>query len=146
MSLTDRVGTTSKRVMSNQYVAPWAGGYPSGPVLVEFGDVLVTADSVVTPAGTAPVGQVGFSFTDMSRTTQSIPAWAIVCAILFFVFCLLGLLFLLVKEERTQGWVQIVVQGPRLLHHVQLPVWSPQQVWELNARVNYARSISLGAR
>ena len=78
----------------------------------------MTADSVVTPMGTAPVGHVGFSFTDMSRTTQSIPAWAIVCAILFFLFCLLGLLFLLVKEERTQGWVQIVVQGPRLLHHV----------------------------
>jgi len=132
--------------MSNYHVSPWAGGYPAGPVLVEFGDVQVTGDTVLTPVGAAPVGQVGFTFTDMSRTTVSIPAWAIVCAILFAVFCLLGLLFLLVKEERTDGWVQIVVQGPHLLHLVQLPVWSPRQVWDLNARVNYARSIAAGAR
>lgn len=65
--------------MSNHYVVPWSVGYPAGPVLVEFGDVQVTADSVVAPVGVAPVGQVGFSITDMSRTTTSIPAWAMRC-------------------------------------------------------------------
>jgi hypothetical protein len=85
-------------------------------------------------------------FSDMSRTVQRIPAWAVVCAILFFVFCFLGLLFLLAKEEHTEGVVQIVVQGPRLVHTVQLPVSSPAQVMDYNQRVNYARALSAAAQ
>jgi hypothetical protein len=69
-----------------------------------------------------------------------------VCAVVFFVFCFLGLLFLLVKERHTEGFVQVVVQGPHLLHTVQLPVWAPEQVWDLNQRVNYARSLAVAAR
>jgi hypothetical protein len=126
-------------------LTPWTGGPGGEPVLVDFGDVQVTATTVYTPVGSAPVGQTSFSFTDMSRTTQTIPAWAIVCAIVFAIFCLLGLLFLLAKEERTDGWVQIVVRGPHLFHTVQLPVYSVHQVWDANARVNHARSISAGA-
>ena len=64
-----------------------------------LGDIGVTQSWVVTPSGTRPVGSVTWLFTDMSRTTQAIPVWAIVCAILFFVFCLLGLLFLLVQRD-----------------------------------------------
>ena len=52
------------------------------------------------------------------------------CAVVFFVFCFLGLLFLLAKERHTEGFVQVVVQGPHLLHTVQLPVWSQEQVWD----------------
>ena len=78
----------------------------------------------------------------MSQTTQAIPVWAIVLTILFVWFCLLGLLFLLAKETRTTGWVQVTVQGERFLHQVQLPVFSVQQVADYNARVGYARSLS----
>jgi len=114
--------------------------------LVTIGDIACTSGLVITPSGTRPIGQVTWSFTDMSRTTRGIPAWAIVCAIVFFLFCLLGLLFLLVKEEQTEGWVQVVVQGPSFLHTVQLPVASPAQVADYNARVNYARSLSAVSR
>jgi hypothetical protein len=62
--------------------------------------------------------------------------------VVFFFFCLLGLLFLLAKEERTEGSVQVVVQGPGFLHQVQLPVYSVIQVQDYAARVNYARSLS----
>ncbi|WP_211177661.1 hypothetical protein [Pseudonocardia acidicola] len=117
-----------------------AGGQE--PVLVGIGDIAVTQSWVITPSGTRPVGSVQWLFTDMSRTTERIPTWAIVCAIIFFVFCLLGLLFLLVKETRTEGSVQIVVQGPQLVHTVQLPVYSVDQVHDYNARVNYARAVS----
>jgi hypothetical protein len=55
---------------------------------------------------------------------------------------LLGLLFLLVKEERTVGSVQVVVQGRGFLHTVQLPVANRAQVSDYAARVNYARSLS----
>jgi hypothetical protein len=130
--------------VSNYYPEPWSGSGPE-QVLVTIGDIQVTPSHVITPVGSAPIGSVTFLMTDMSRTTTGIPAWAIVCAILFFIICLLGLLFLLAKEERTDGWVQVVVQGPHLLHTVQLPVYAPQQVWEYNARVNYARSVAAAA-
>lgn len=59
-----------------------------------------------------------------------------------FFFCLLELLFLLVKEERTEGSVQVVVQGPGFLHQSQLPVYSVMQVHDYAARVNYPRSLT----
>jgi hypothetical protein len=50
--------------------------------------------------------------SNQTFATEVIPVWAIVLAIIFFVFCLLGLLFLLVKERRVHGAVQVGVQGP----------------------------------
>jgi hypothetical protein len=116
------------------------------PMLVTIGDIGVSEAWVVTPSGNRPTGSVSWMFTDMSRTTSRIPAWAIICAIIFFVFCLLGLLFLLAKEERTEGYVQIIVQGPGFVHTVQLPVFSHHQVMEYSQRVNYARSLSAAAQ
>lgn len=113
--------------------------------VVTIGDIVCTRTEVMTPSGTAPAGEVAWTFTDMSRTTRSIPAWAIVLCVLFFFFCFLGLLFLLAKEERTEGWVQVGVQGPTLLHVTQIPVSSPMMVADLNARVNTARSVSFHA-
>jgi hypothetical protein len=118
------------------------GGTPPGPVLVQIGDIACTQWEVITPAGRRPLNRVVWTFTDMSQTTQAIPAWAIVLTVLFVWFCLLGLLFLLAKETRTTGWVQVTVQGERFLHQVQLPVASVQQVADYNARVGYARSLS----
>lgn len=111
-------------------------------VLVSIGDIVCTQHEVITPSGRAPIGSVVWSFTDMSRTTRTIPTWAIVCTVIFFFFCLLGLLFLLAKEERTDGAVQVVVQGPGYLHQTMIPVFSVFQVQDFAARVNYARSIS----
>jgi hypothetical protein len=117
----------------------------NAPVMVTIGDIACTGTMVITPSGRAPIGGVVWSYTDMSRTTRSIPTWAIVCAVIFFFFCLLGLLFLLAKEDRTEGTVQIVVQGPGFLHQVQLPVSSVMQTQDYAARVNYARSLSAAA-
>lgn len=118
---------------------------PAAPVMVTIGDIVCTNTTVITPSGQAPIGGVVWSYTDMSRTNRTIPTWAIVCAVIFFFFCLLGLLFLLVKEDSTEGAVQIVVQGPGFLHQVQLPVSSVLQVQDYAARVNYARSLSAAA-
>ncbi|WP_051450891.1 hypothetical protein [Actinospica robiniae] len=117
----------------------------NAPVMVTIGDIACTNTTVITPSGQAPIGGVVWSFTDMSRTTRSIPTWAIVCTVIFFLFCLLGLLFLLAKEDRTDGSVQVVVQGRGFLHQVQLPVSSIMQVQDYAARVNYARSLSAAA-
>ena len=122
-----------------------AGQAGAAPVLVTIGDIACTGTTVITPSGQAPIGNVVWSFTDMSRTTRTIPTWAIVCTVIFIFFCLLGLLFLLAKEERTEGGVQVVVQGQGFLHQVQLPVSSVTQVQDYAARVNYARSLTASA-
>jgi hypothetical protein len=112
------------------------------PVLVSIGDISVTQSRVFTPSGSRSLNEVSWTVTDMSVTSQGIPTWAIVCAIVFFVFCLLGLLFLLVKESKTQGTVQITVHGPGFVHTSQIPVYSQDQVADINARVNYVRTLT----
>jgi hypothetical protein len=114
-------------------------------ILVTIGDIACTQTEVITPTGRCAIGSATWTFTDMSRTTKEIPTWAIVCMAIFLFSCLLGLLFLLAREERTEGFVQVVVQGPGFLHHVQLPVSSVAQIYDLNARVGYARGLSSAA-
>ncbi len=116
-----------------------------GPTMVTIGDIVCTQTEVITPSGRQPIGAVTWTFTDMSQTTQAIPTWAIVLTVIFFLFCFLGLLFLLAKETRTTGWVQITVQGHRFLHQVHLPVHNLSQVADYNSRVNYARALSATA-
>ena len=125
--------------------AAQAAARGAGPVMVTIGDIVCTNTTVISPSGQAPIGGVVWSYTDMTRTNRVIPTWAIVCAVVFFFICLLGLLFLLVKEERTEGSVQVVVQGPGFLHQVQLPVFSVLQAQDYAARVNYARSLTAAA-
>jgi hypothetical protein len=122
------------------------GDRPAGQTLVTIGDIVVTSEKVITPNGSCAAKDAHWMFTDMSRTLQRTPSWAIVMCVLFVLFCLLGLLFLLAKEEYTEGSVQVVVQGPRLVHTVQLPVASPHQVMDYGQRVNYARAVSAAAQ
>jgi hypothetical protein len=112
------------------------------PVMVTIGDISVTSTTVYTPSGSRPLSDLSWTFTDMSTTSQAIPTWAIICAIVFFVFCLLGLLFLLAKENSTTGAVQVTVHGPGFVHTTTIPVSSPQQIADINARVNYVRTLT----
>jgi hypothetical protein len=112
------------------------------PTLVTIGDIAVSQHWVSTSSGTASIGSTTWTVTPMYQTTRSIPTWAIVCAVVFFVFCFLGLLFLLVKEEQTTGYVQVVVQSQGLVHSCYVPVYSPQQAVDVAARVDYARSLA----
>lgn len=81
------------------------GGVP----VLSLGDITVMNDSIVTPSGTLPLKGAVWTATDMSRTEEKIPTVGIVLAIVFALFCLIGLLFLLMKEKRTTGFVQITV-------------------------------------
>jgi hypothetical protein len=112
------------------------------PVLVAIGDISVTQTRVFTPSGVRPLSEVSWTVTDGSVTTTAIPTWAIVCAIIGFFFFLLGLLFLLVRETRTTGAMQVTVYAPGFVHTTQIPVISPAQVVDINARVNHARMIA----
>ncbi|HEV2032845.1 MAG TPA: hypothetical protein VGU71_01385 [Candidatus Dormibacteraeota bacterium] len=118
-----------------------APGQPAGPVLVTVGDMACTQTSVITPTGAYPLAGTTWIVANNTVTTESIPAYAIVMAIIFFLFCLLGLLFLLIKERKTQGYVQVSVQGPGVFHATQVPVSSPAQILDIEQRVNYVRSL-----
>lgn len=115
---------------------------PNEPVLVTIGDISVTQTRVFTPSGTRPLNEVTWSVADMSVTSQAIPTWAIVAAIIGAFLCLIGLLFLLVKETVTKGSIQVTVHGPGFVHTTQIPVTSQDQVTDINSRVSYARTVT----
>ncbi|MGY5124122.1 hypothetical protein [Streptomyces nigrescens] len=118
------------------------GAQPGG-MLLSLGDIAVSGDTIMTPAGPMPLKGAVWTATDMSRTEERMPAHAVVLAIVFFVFCLLGLLFLLMKERVTTGFVQVTVNSGGRHHSTMIPVQSREQVmWVLN-QVNYARSLSV---
>lgn len=119
---------------------------PAEEPLVTIGDIVVSRSWVVTPSGTQPVGSVTWSVTDMTTTTSGIPTWAVICTIIFVWFFLLGLLFLLAKETKTRGAVQVTVQAPGFAHFVQVPAFHPSVIQDINGRVNYARTISAAAQ
>jgi hypothetical protein len=106
-----------------------------------LGDVAVSQTQLTCPSGTYPLARTQWLVQENVHTTQAIPAYAIVLAIIFALACLLGLLFLLIKEERTQGYVQVTVQGPNLFHATQIPVSDRMQVGDIHQRVNYVRSL-----
>lgn len=84
---------------------------PAEQPLVTIGDIVVSRNWVVTPSGTQPLRAVTWSLSDMTTTSTGIPTWAIVCTIIFVWFFLLGLLFLLAKETKTQGSIQSPSSG-----------------------------------
>ncbi|UEA58171.1 hypothetical protein LK459_16430 [Gordonia otitidis] len=117
-----------------------------GPILVSIGDIACTHAQVFTPVGSAPVRGSRWSFVDLSRTTREIPQWAIIVAVITAVlFCGLGLLFLLVKEDRTIGLVQVSVAAGNLTYTTAIPVASAAAIGDLMARVEYAQSLAYQA-
>ncbi|MFJ1898301.1 MULTISPECIES: hypothetical protein [unclassified Streptomyces] len=113
-----------------------------GPML-SFGDITVVNDSVVTPSGTMPLKGAVWTATDMSRTEEKIPTVGIVLAIVFALFCLIGLLFLLMKEKRTTGFIQITVTSAGRHHATMIPAVGPETFQMVMAQINTARSMSM---
>jgi hypothetical protein len=111
-----------------------------------IGDIGVSKHWIVTPNGTARVGGSTWIAQDQSRTESRIPGYAIVLAIVFAIFCLIGLLFLLIKEQYTTGYVSVTVQRDGLFHVTQVPVSSPDDVARVRALVNQAQSLAVQDR
>lgn len=91
---------------------------PVEPYLLQIGDIGVTRSWVVTPRGYAPLAGSEWFVADRTAWTQEIPVWAIVLAIVLFP---LGLLFLLVKEARATGWLEVTVRSGAFVHQVAIP-------------------------
>ncbi|MET9515955.1 hypothetical protein [Streptomyces sp. NPDC002994] len=122
------------------YVGPPAGFAPAP--LLSIGDITVMTDCIVTPSGTMPLKGAVWTVTDMSRTEERMPTAAVVLAIVFFVFCLLGLLFLLMKEKVTTGYIQVTVTSGGRHHSTVVPALGPHTFHMVMGQVNYARSLS----
>jgi hypothetical protein len=116
------------------------------PFLLTIGDIGLTPQWIVTPNGHAPLAGSQWIAMDMSRTESKIPSWAIVMAILFAIVCLIGLFFLLVKEEKTTGYVEVSVRSGDLYHRTQLPVSNQGAVHQIRQLVAQAQSLAAQAR
>ncbi|MEI7033111.1 hypothetical protein [Streptomyces pratensis] len=118
---------------------PGQGGVP----VLSIGDITVMNDAIVTPSGPMPLKGAVWTATDMSRTEEKIPAHAIVLAIVFALFCLIGLLFLLMKEKRTTGFVQVTVTSGGRHHSTMIPAVDPHTFPAVMGLLNTARSMSV---
>ncbi len=111
------------------------------PVLCSVGDIGVTQHWVITPNGTFPLRRTTWVSGNNTVTTSGIPTWAIVMCILTIWLCLLGLLFLLAKEQSTTGTVQVSVQGEGTYHVTQVPVSHWNGINQVEQRVHYIRGL-----
>lgn len=114
------------------------------PVLLTIGEISVTRSTVIVPTGQYPLRGTTWTVQDSTMASESVPTWAIVMTILFFAFCLLGLLFLLVKERRYSGFISVTVSGPNLFHAVQFPPGPVSAGW-VTQQVNHARGLTAAA-
>lgn len=119
-------------------------GVPEQYILT-IGDIGVTRSWVVTPNGTAPLAGSRWLVMDQTRTERKIPSWAIVLAVLLALLCLLGLLFLLVKEEQTVGYVEVTVMSGSLAHVTQIPATSAWAATQVRQQVYQAQSLAAAA-
>ena len=114
------------------------------PVLLQIGDMALTSTHVILPYGTYPLHGSAWTVQDSTQTTEGIPVVAIVLTIVFVWFCLLGLLFLLMKERRYLGFVAVSVTGPGFHHTAQFPPGPQAGAWAAHA-VAQARAITAAA-
>ncbi|NJP66602.1 hypothetical protein [Streptomyces spiramenti] len=147
---------TPRPQSQGQQSSPYApGAYGTGPQqppvapqgqqgapLLYIGDITVMPDAVLTPAGPMPLRGAVWTFNDLSRTEKAITTTGIVLACVFAVFCLLGLLFLLMREERTTGYIQVGVTSGGRHHSTMIPATTPHAGPAIAQQVAWLRSIS----
>ncbi|MEU4080327.1 hypothetical protein DEJ45_13770 [Streptomyces venezuelae] len=122
---------------------PVPGPAGTGAPLLSLGDITVVGDQIMTPAGPMPLKGAVWNAMDMSRTEEKMPTVAIVLAVIFFIFCLLGLLFLLMKEKTTTGFIQVTVTSGGKHHSTMIPARGPDTINWVMGQLNYARSLSI---
>src|ERR1035437_4095050 len=118
----------------------------SQPYLITIGDIGVTPTQIVTPNGSGALAGSQWIFVDMSRTETKIPTVAIILAIVFALLCLIGLLFLLMRETIITGYAEVSVHSGNLYHKIQIPVKSKGDVDRIRELVNKAQSLAAQAR
>ncbi|WP_424212161.1 hypothetical protein ACN20G_08675 [Streptomyces sp. BI20] len=114
---------------------------PAGPLLA-LGDIQVVGDQILTPAGPIPLRGSVWTAADLSHTEEKIPQHAIVLAVVFGLLCLVGVLFLLMREKRTTGYIQVSVFGGGRQYTTMIPAFDDYSFPWVMARVEYGRALS----
>lgn len=114
------------------------------PVLLSIGDISITPTHVIVPQGRYPLRGTTWTVQDSTQVTEGIPTVAVILTIVFVWFCLIGLLFLLMKEKKYVGFVSITVTGMGLYHTVQFPAAQHTGAWAADM-VGRARAITASA-
>jgi hypothetical protein len=131
-----------------QLIAPTINAPPilENASTLTIGDIAITNDKVITPNGIGNLAASQWIFSDMSRTESRIPSTAIILAIVFALLCLIGLLFLLMRETKITGYAEVSVHTGNLFHKVQIPVKSQNEINNIRDLVNKAQSLAMKAR
>lgn len=124
-----------------------AGTIPaaSGAYMLTIGDIGLTPASIVTPVGVGPLTGSQWIITDRSFYVRQLPVRAIVVAILFIWLCLLSLLFLLVRQPRLTGWVDVTVASGNVAHTTSIAVSRVEHVGIVRQQVATAQAIAVQA-
>ncbi|RAY16451.1 hypothetical protein DPM19_06160 [Actinomadura craniellae] len=115
-------------------------------MLFTLGDVAVTNTSLILPHGRYPLRGTVWTVHNQTYATSAIPAWAIVVAIVGFLFlCVFSLFFLLAKETRMQGYIEVHIQSPDGLHHVtRIAAVDPFTFGWVQQQVSQAQALASG--
>ena len=90
---------------------------------------------------------VTWTLQDMTRQELVTPTYAITLAVALFMWTwFLSAFLLLIKVERTTGWIKVTAQGPAFVHATQIPTSGPETAADVVAQVNYARSLTATAQ
>lgn len=119
-----------------------SGGAHPQPWLASIGDISISPHWVSTPSGQFPIRGTTWTVTDMTREQQRMSPYGVILCLLLIWVCLVGLLFLLMKEDTITGYVQVTVQGNGFHHTTMIPAMTRKTPWEVNQLVNYARSLA----
>jgi uncharacterized protein DUF4339 len=111
--------------------------------LFTIGDIGVTPTQIITPNGSGALAGSQWIFADTSRTETKIPTVAIILAIVFALLCLIGLLFLLMKEKITTGYVEVSVRSGNVFHKTQIPVNSQMKIDDVRQLVGKAQALAM---
>ncbi len=113
--------------------------------LVQIGDIGVTDHQVVTPYGSAPLAGSRWYVEDRRYMEPYTPTWAIVLAVVgLFVVFVLSLLFLLVKEQRVAGYLDVTVRSGSFTGMTRIPAGSHEAA-QLHQKVAYAHQLAEAA-
>ncbi len=83
-----------------------------------------------------------WTVSDMTQYQERMSPAGVILCIVFIWFCLLVLLFLLVKERAYTGYVQITLQGNGFHYSTMIPVSNAGVAFTVNQTVNYARGLA----
>jgi hypothetical protein len=132
-------------VVPAEVTAPTPPAAAGEQFVLTIGDIGVSQSWIVTPNGKAPLKDSQWIVLDHTRTETKIPPYAIVLAIIFALACLIGLLFLLIKQTVISGYVEVSVRSGSLAHVTQIPVSTEGTVRQVRQQVSQAQSLAAQA-